>query len=155
MLSTMDERLAIRHAERSEREVLVELQRRASLANAGDREALLANPDAIDLPLAQLDAGYVFVAQRGASLAGFAAVLPRADGDVELDGLFVEPHLWKTGVGKALVCRCVRYAREHGARALHVVGNPHAARFYTACGFASAGTAETRFGPALSMKRAV
>ena len=151
----MDEALAIRHAEPVEREVLEGLQRRASLANAGDREALLANPEAIHLPLEQLEARQVFVAQRGASIAGFAAVLPRAHGDVELDGLFVDPDLWKTGVGKALVSHCVSYAREHGARALHVVANPHAERFYNACGFAFAGTAETQFGPALLMKRAV
>lgn len=40
-----------RPATAGERRQLVELQRRASLANPGDREALLAHPDAIDLPL--------------------------------------------------------------------------------------------------------
>lgn len=151
----MDEPLAIRHGEPVEREALEGLQRRASLANAGDRDALNADPDAIHLPIEQLEARQVFVAQRGHAIAGFAAVLPREDGDVELDGLFVEPELWKSGVGKALVFHCVSYAREQGARALHVVGNPHAERFYTACGFAFAGMTETRFGPALLMKRAV
>ena len=35
-----------------------------SLSNAGDREALLAHPEAIELPLRQIEAGGVFVAKR-------------------------------------------------------------------------------------------
>jgi hypothetical protein len=40
-----------------------ELQLRASLTNDGDRQALLANPDAINIPLEQLAAGRVFVSE--------------------------------------------------------------------------------------------
>ena len=55
-----DERLAevvIRLATGAERDVLEALQWRASLANEGDREAMLANPDAISLPTSQIAAG--------------------------------------------------------------------------------------------------
>ena len=114
--------------------------------NPGDRDALLANPDAIELPIEQIAAGLVFVCERGGEIVGFAAVLPRADGETELDGLFVEPSAWRNGIGRSLVDRCVEYARSQGSGSLHVVGNPHAAAFYAAYGFAACGVYQTRFG---------
>jgi GNAT superfamily N-acetyltransferase len=52
----------IRPARPDEQQILESLQRRASLNNPGDRDALLANPDAIELPLEQIAEGCVFVA---------------------------------------------------------------------------------------------
>lgn len=148
MTSTM-----IRPAIASEREALEALQRRASLENPGDREVLLANPDAIELPIEQIDAGHVVVAEVAGVVVGFAAVLPREDGAAELDALFVEPGLWKQGIGRALIERCAAIARTRGAPALHVIGNPHAEGFYRACGFEPRGTTETRFGVGLDLRK--
>jgi GNAT superfamily N-acetyltransferase len=145
--------VTVRPAAVSEQKALEAVQWRASLNNPGDREALLANPDAIALPIAQLGAGGVFVAEIAGSIAGFAAILPRDDGDSELDALFVEPGAWRQGVGRALVEHCAAAARSAGAHSLHVVGNPHAEGFYRACGFEMLGTKETRFGIGLLMKR--
>src|SRR6476661_5802883 len=122
----------IRPAILSERQALESLQRRASLTNPGDRDALLANPDAIALPIEQIAAGCVFVAERDGVVAGFAAVLPRPDGGAELDALFVEPHLWKHGIGRRLVDYSAEVARVRAASFLHVIGNPHAEGFYLA-----------------------
>ncbi len=143
----------IRPAILSEQKALEALQLRASLSNAGDREALLANPDAIELPLAQIAAGRVFVAERDGAIVGFAAVLPRNDRETELDGLFVEPNTWREGVGKMLAEYCAGVARAQGSAALCVVGNPHAQGFYMACGFKLIGTVETRFGAGLSLRK--
>ena len=74
----MTNALSIRVAVASEHKALEALQVRASLSNANDREALLANPDAIALPLEQIASGQVFVAERDGAIVGFAAVLPRA-----------------------------------------------------------------------------
>ena len=52
-------RVLVRRAIASEREALEALQRRASLENRGDRDALLANPDAIELPAANIEGGGV------------------------------------------------------------------------------------------------
>jgi GNAT superfamily N-acetyltransferase len=145
--------LLIRPALLTEHRVLEDLQRRSALSNDGDREALLANPDAVELPVGQIAAGRVFVAEYGDAVAGFATVLRREDGDAELDGLFVEPGLWRRGVGRLLVERCAAVAREEGAAALHVVGNPHAGEFYMASGFEITGSQETRFGAGLLMQR--
>ena len=145
----------IRTARVDELENLEALQRRASLANPGDRDAILAHPDAIVIPPSQLAAGQVFVAESDGSLLGFSAVLDREDGQTELDGLFVEPSLWKAGVGRLLVQRARDYGREHSAAWLHVVGNPHAEEFYEACGFVTYGSQQTEFGPGLLMRVAV
>jgi len=143
----------IRLARPEEQKILESLQRRASLNNPGDRDALLANPDAIELPLEQIAEGCVFVAEREGVLTGFAAVVPRSDGGAELDALFVEPRLWKRGIGRRLVDHIADVARSRSASFLHVIGNPHAEGFYISCGFRVTGTIETRFGLGLDMRR--
>jgi GNAT superfamily N-acetyltransferase len=145
----------IRPARYAERSLLEALQWRASLANSGDRDSLLANPDAIAVPAEQITDGHVLVAQSDGAIVGFAAVLPRPDGNAELDALFVEPTLWKRGVGRLLVDQCADLARQRGSRILHVVGNPHAEGFYVACGFRATGAVETRFGGGLAMQHAL
>jgi GNAT superfamily N-acetyltransferase len=145
--------IVIRPARLAERSSLEALQWRASLANSGDRDSLLANPDAIALPIEQIADGHVSVAERDGVILGFAAVLPRSDGSAELDALFVEPSFWKNGVGRLLVEHCADVARGRASRILHVIGNPHAEGFYVACGFRRAGAVETRFGAGLAMQR--
>ena len=149
----MSEDVSIRPARLDEQAALESLQRRASLNNPGDRDAILANPDAIELPIEQIAEGCVFVAERGGVVAGFAAVVPRPDGGAALDALFVEPHLWKRGIGRRLVDHIAVVARERAASFLHVIGNPHAQGFYASCGFNVTGTVDTRFGVGLAMSR--
>lgn len=145
--------MTIRPAIPAERKALEALQWRASLANEGDRDALLRHPDAIDLPLEQIAAGGVFVLEQDGAIAGFSAILPRDDGDIELDALFVEPRIQRQGVGRRLIEHSAELARSMGSNALHVVGNLHAKQFYLACGFTIVGSFETRFGPGLLMRK--
>ena len=142
----------IRPAIPAEREALEALQLRASMGNEGDREALLRHPDAIEIPLAQILAGSVFVLEQNGALAGFCAIVPREDGDTELEALFVEPGIQRQGIGKRLVEHCAGIARSKGSTTLHVIGNLHAEQFYLACGFSAIGRFETRFGPGLLMR---
>jgi GNAT superfamily N-acetyltransferase len=146
-MSKRAEAPAIRLARLEEREDLEALQRRASLALPDYREQLLANPDAIDLPAEQIVRGQVLVAELDGRIAGFAAVIVG-----ELDGLFVEPQLWRLGIGAALVEASAHEARRQG-RALTVTANPTARGFYERCGFSFEGETETRFGPGLRMSR--
>lgn len=143
--------LIIRLAKPEERDGLEELQRRASLALGEYNEQLEAAPDAIQLPIEQIERGEVFVAEVAGRLAGFAALLID-DEMAELDGLFVEPKLWRRGIGAALVDVAVHQARLQGL-AMMVVANPSAREFYEKCGFTVEGEAQTRFGPALRMSR--
>lgn len=146
-MSGRAEALTIRLGEPEERDELEALQRRASLALPEDREQLEAHPDAIHLPPAQLANGQVFVAELDGRVAGFAAVVGG-----ELDGLFVEPELWRRGVGRALADAAVHEARRRGFT-LWVIAGPNAREFYESCGFSVEGEAQTRFGPALRMSR--
>lgn len=141
----------IRPALISEQRELESLQLRASLNNAGDRDAILAHPDAVELPLRQITGGRVFVSEQNGAIVGFAAVEPRADGESELDALFVDPRMQRHGIGRSLLAHCAEFARAQGSGALYVVGNPHAEDFYVACGFKVIGTTETRFGTGLRM----
>lgn len=145
----------VRVAAPSEKQMLEALQTRASLANPADRASLLAHPDAIEIPLEQIESGRVIVAEAGGVVVGFAAIVPREDGDAELDALFVEPGSWRQGIGRTLVRHCAVLARSSGAASLHVLGNPHAEEFYAACGFDVLGTAHTRFGTGLLMSMAL
>lgn len=144
----------IRPARAAERAALEDLQRRASLALPDYRAQLDAHPDAIDLPAAQIAGGRVLVAEDEAGIAGFAAWLDGEGADeAALDGLFVEPARWRGGIGRALVAAIAAAAAGAGRRRLTVVANPGAVAFYARCGFAEAGEAQTRFGPAPVMVR--
>lgn len=143
----------LRRADVADHAALESLQSRASLNNPGDRGALLQHPDAIEVALADILAGHVFLAERDGTIVGFGTVLPRDDGQAELDALFVEPALWRQGLGRLLLEHGAALARLRGAAALHVVANTHAEAFYRSSGFEATGTFKTRFGSGLLMLR--
>jgi len=143
--------LRIRPALIEEWALLEDLQRRASLEDGPYRERLIANPDAIALPLEQIERGQIFVAERAGRITGFAAIVANESG-AEIDGLFVDPEFSRQGVGSALVAEAVHDARRKGL-SLTVIASPEAKLFYEKCGFSVEGYADTRFGPALLMSR--
>jgi GNAT superfamily N-acetyltransferase len=145
----------IRPARLDERKGLIEMQRRASLIWEEDRIALLAHPDAVDLPADQIAGGHVFLWVENGEALGFGVVLPREDGDAELDGLFVEPDSWGRGIGRRLTDHALEMARSRGCRALNVVANKRALGFYLRCGFVALGEVATRFSTGVAMVRAV
>jgi GNAT superfamily N-acetyltransferase len=148
--------LSVRLALPEERNALEALQWRASLIWEGDREALLAHPDAIELPAEQIDDGCVLVAEREGKTVGFAVVLTRQSGDdADLDGLFVEPYSWRAGIGTRLLNEAECLAASRGANVFHVVANPRAKNFYLARGFEMTGEKPTRFGIGLTMVKPI
>jgi GNAT superfamily N-acetyltransferase len=144
--------ITIRYGLPRERAELEDLQRRASLKWEDYRADLLANPDAIQLPLSQLQENQVRVAERGGHSVGFSVVIPKSAKVCDLDGLFVEPEHWGAGIGRALIADAVRLARDQGASVLEVIANPRAEGFYEKCGFIRSGRAQTQFGPARQMR---
>jgi GNAT superfamily N-acetyltransferase len=147
--------VTIRQAKATEAVALETLQRRASDVWAAYRAQLAAHPDAIELPQAFIDAGWVRVAiADGDTPIGFAVVVPEHGGSHELDGLFVEPAHMGRGVGRALVEDAAARAAATGARSIEVIAGP-AQGFYERLGFGVIATAETRFGPAVRMRRAL
>jgi ribosomal protein S18 acetylase RimI-like enzyme len=144
--------LTFRPASADDRGTLLALQWRSSLGNPNDREALLANPDAIDIPAEQLTPGQCVIAVMNETDVGFAIVVKLANGDADLDGLFVDPAYWKLGIGRALCGEARNLATAMGCRALQVVANPQALDFYRSLGFEVVGEAQTRFATAPLMR---
>lgn len=145
--------MRIRLARATEASALEALQRRSSDVWEAYREQLAAHPDAIELPQAFIDNGWVRVALAGdGTPIGFSVVIP-SDGPVhELDGLFVEPTHMHAGVGRALVEDAAARASRVGAKSLEVTAGP-AQGFYERVGFRLVGPAQTRFGPAVRLIR--
>lgn len=144
---------SIRDATTAELAALEALQRRSSDVWEQYREALAANPDAIELPQGFIHSGWVRVAvdDKGAPI-GFSVVIPGRGGAHELDGLFVEPARMSRGVGQALVADAAARASAQGAERLEVTAGP-AQGFYEKVGFRRVGAVQTRFGPAVRMRR--
>jgi GNAT superfamily N-acetyltransferase len=144
--------VTIRDAVPTDLDALREVFRAASLSNAGDRPALLANPEVLvwDGDAIAEGRGRVAVADDGA-IAGFATTL-LVGGELELDDLFVAPPRMRQGVARRLVEDVLGSARARGIDRLRVTANPHAMAFYTSIGFVPDGTAQTRFGPAPRMR---
>jgi GNAT superfamily N-acetyltransferase len=129
------------------------LQRRSSDVWKEYREQLAAHPDAIEFPQNFIDNGWTRVAVLGDDTpVGFSVVIPGPGGAHELDGLFVEPHQMRRGIGRALVEDACERARNAGAARLEVTVGP-ARGFYQKLGFYLVGTVETRFAPAVRMRR--
>jgi GNAT superfamily N-acetyltransferase len=147
--------VTVRPAAIVERFELEALQWRASLMWEEDRDALIAHPDAIDLPAAQINEGRTLVAELEGTVVGFAVVLPRPDEDAELDGLFVEPSIWRAGIGRRLLRAAEGLAAAGSATFLYVVSNPRAEGFYYACDFVPVGQQSTRFGNGLVMRKPI
>src|SRR6266513_5909264 len=135
-------RVGVRMALPHEQKELEALQRRASLGNPGDREALLANPDAITVAKEQILGGLIFVAHNRGAILGFAGIALREDGNIELNALFVDPGAWRLGIGRSLLDHCAQIAKAKGSSAIYVVGNPHAEAFYRSCGFQAVGSTQ-------------
>ena len=144
----------IRDARPGEAQLLEDLQRRSSLVYEETRGQLLAHPDAISLPEQAITDGTVRVACAPDRVLGFSVTVPSADGDGpdELDGLFVEPDLWRAGIGRALIADVAARAVRRGVTVIEVTANPRALDFYRAVGFRALQNVPTRFGPGLRMR---
>jgi GNAT superfamily N-acetyltransferase len=143
--------IRIRSARPQEKAALEDLKLRASLAWGDHVEELKALAEARHIPDAHFPC--VFVAELDGSVAGFATVLPRSDGEAELEDLFVDPGMWRRGVGARLVAEAGERAVALGAGTLHVVGGERARGFYETCGFHVVGSVMTLFEPAFEMRK--
>jgi ribosomal protein S18 acetylase RimI-like enzyme len=82
--------------------------------------------------------GQIFVARHNGEVVGTCAVLPHAQGVLELLKLAVVPAAQGLGLGRRLVEACLGYARERGAQRLVLLSNSKlgaALRLYEGLGF--------------------
>ncbi len=108
------------------------------------------------LPVAQIDAGQVFVATRAWSIVGVASVVFRHDGEVELDALLIDPLADPDVTGGRLCDLCLAFTRASRARALHTLAKDESEAFLLRSGFQRTGTDELMPGTvALRLRAAV
>ena len=138
----------VRVATLHDKSALESLQMRASLMWEEDREQLIAHPEVIFIPIEQFESGSVLLTEIGSSIVGFTALAMREDGQAELDGLFVEPSLWRRGIASRLMGPTEALARSRGCRELHVIANSRAKGFYEHHGFKVVGRTQTLWRPA-------
>jgi GNAT superfamily N-acetyltransferase len=144
--------LQVRHAAADDLPVLARIFRAASLSNAGDRDSLLAHPEALILSADLLAGGRTRVAtDADGTVVGFAGTRPTGPGVLELDDLFVDPDAMRTGVARRLIGRIAEEAGQEGIVRIEVTANPHALGFYAAAGFVAGARVDTEFGSGLRM----
>jgi GNAT superfamily N-acetyltransferase len=145
--------IRVRDADASDRPALARIFREASLANAGDRDALLARPEVLTLAADLLARGRTRVATLAdGTVVGFASTRPTDPGVLELDDLFVDPAAMRTGVARQLILRIAAEAEREDVARIEVTANPHALGFYAAVGFVAGARVDIGFGHGLRMQ---
>ena len=87
------------------------------------------------LPVAQVEAGQLFMAKRGSSIVGIASVVFRHDSDIEIDALLIDPSADRVKVGVALVDAAREFGRKANANGVHVLAAKPAKANLEAIGF--------------------
>jgi ribosomal protein S18 acetylase RimI-like enzyme len=138
--------IQVRHADPRDETVLARIFREASLSNAGDRDVLLAHPEALTLSV-DLVGGRTWVAtDADGAVLGFATTRRTGPGVLELDDLFVDPRVMRQGVARHLIRRLATEAEREDVGRIDVTANPHAFGFYGAVGFVFGPRSATEFG---------
>lgn len=144
--------IQIRDAHAGDAQVLARIFREASLSNAGDRDALLAHPEALTLADDLLVRGRTRVATvADGTVVGFASTRPTDPRVLELDHLFVDPDAMRQGVARTLILHIATEADREDVARIDVTANMHARGFYDAVGFVAGPLVDTEFGPARRM----
>src|SRR4051794_8741662 len=103
--------IAVRPATTADQPAVARIFRSASLSNEGDRELLLAHPEALVPADGLLARGRTRVATSpDGTVVGFASTRPTERGVLELDDLFVDPRARRAGAARQLVRRIVAEA---------------------------------------------
>ena len=137
----------VRDAQAHDEQALARVFREASLSNVGDRDALLAHPEALTLSADVITRGRSRVATLAdGTVVGFATARPTDPGVLELDDLFVDPDYMRTGVARELILRIAIDAGRKDAYRIDVTANSHALGFYEAVGFVVGPVVDTEFG---------
>jgi predicted N-acetyltransferase YhbS len=144
----------IRWSTRADLPALTDVFVRASMSNEGDRDALLAHPEALVLEGDGIAEGLTRVATSSDDIVGFATTV-LVDGVFDLQDLFVDPDWMRHGIGRLLVQDSAAIAAARGLDVIAVTANPHAYSFYDALGFVADGEIQAAFGPGQRMHLAV
>jgi N-acetylglutamate synthase-like GNAT family acetyltransferase len=141
----------IRAARIGEEEALEQLVRRAASTIPGYREEMHAHPEAFHVSRDQIQTGRILVAEIKGEIVGLASWRPMGDLMAELDGIFVEAMLWRSGLGSDLMQAVCSAAAASGFQNLYASTVSPAVDFYRRRGFVRTGASATPLGPVLTM----
>lgn len=155
MNGSAGDQITIRTAVAADLPELQRIYRAASLSNSADAPLLLSRPEFLVLDGVGVAEGRTRVAVARPDgqerVLGFATLSEGAEGEPELDDLFVDPPWHRRGVARRLVLDAVQTVGRAGRRRLWVTGNPHALAFYSSTGFAGGNVGATALGAALRL----
>jgi hypothetical protein len=134
-----------RDAHRAERELLEDLQRRASTHSSPDRDQLLEHPVAIELPATQIDDGLVAPPSAQACRSACTPCSASWTGHVNSMACSWSPRQCRSGIRRLLIQDAVAIARRN-ATVIDITANPDAIAFYRSVGFSEGDETATRFG---------
>lgn len=137
--------MSIRTGTPADHDAVSGIYRRSSLFNEGDRDNLLAHPEALHYAGTALGDGRTRVALFDGRIIGFATTRP-VQAWLELDDLFVDPEWMRKGVARALVRDAAESATKVRITRIDVTANEHALPFYESVGFLVDALVETPFG---------
>jgi GNAT superfamily N-acetyltransferase len=144
--------ILVRDARADDHSVLEGIFQRASLGNADDRDALLAQPDVLRLSDDLIGRGRTRVAVLAPdTVVGFASTSPSGADTLELDDLFVDPAWQRRGAARLLIAHIITEAAADGVVRINVTANDHALAFYQDAGFEQDDRVNTLFGEGTRM----
>jgi ribosomal protein S18 acetylase RimI-like enzyme len=138
--------IQVRDADPRDETALARIFREASLSNAGDRDALLAHPEALTLSVDLVSGRTRVATDADGAVLGFVTTRQTDPGVLELDDLFVDPTAMRRGVARHLILRIATEAEREDVARIDVTANMHAFGFYEAVGFVAGSQVDTEFG---------
>ena len=144
----MDE-YSIRLARPEEQRELTRLSVRATMQAGYDEAFIDRTIPALTITLPMISGNWVQVAEDSSGkVVGVVWVTPTAlQGIALLQGLYVDPALWKRGIGRALFGAAVARATEFKAGAIVINAEPSAEGFYKRMGATRIGEVPFYFSP--------
>ncbi|MHA1559493.1 MAG: hypothetical protein ACTSWI_02330 [Alphaproteobacteria bacterium] len=147
--------LQVRVAAKTEGDNLRAFLTRAATDENIDRFDVLGYVQEFVLPLAQIEAGQLFVVTRAWAIVGLASVVFRQEGGIELDALLIDPTLDTTEAGGLLIEQCRSYARSVAADTVHATVAEASQAAMVQWGFESLGVEEAIVGSVALKMRAL
>jgi GNAT superfamily N-acetyltransferase len=125
--------ITLRPADPSEADVLTDLCLRSKAVWGYDATFMAKCRAELTLTAADIAAHAIMVAERDGTVVGMAQVALHG-ASAEIDKLFVDPTVLRSGAGRALYDWCIETARKAGAKLITMDADPDAAPFYRRMG---------------------
>jgi predicted N-acetyltransferase YhbS len=140
--------IGIRPARVDDAAALTQIAVRATKRDGYDDGAIARFMPGLQVNLALIAAGLVFVAEEEGVPRGYVALRPTGMGGlILLEGIFVDPDFSRGGVGTRLFAAAIEFSRKMAGSVILIYSSPHAVGFYSGLGAIRIGTTPFVFSP--------